>query len=164
MAYTPVAVANEFVERYGKERGIEHMKLQKLTYYAYGWWLAFEDDPLMIEGPEVWKFGPVFSSLYNVLAPFGSKPINEAQRAVPWGETPRVRAEDEHTLSVLDWIWKRYGGASSFTLSDETHKPGTPWQLEAERKGYNVPRHHRIPDTLIKECFKAEAAKLEVRA
>lgn len=38
--YTPLAVANCFLEKFGENGGIEHMKLQKLVYFSYGWWLA----------------------------------------------------------------------------------------------------------------------------
>ena len=134
------------------------MKLQKLDYYAYGWWLAYHDDPLLSEGPEVWKFGPVFGGLYRALARFGANPITEPQRAIPVGSAPII--EDEEVIAFADWIWERYGDLSSFELSDRTHRAGTPWQREAERKGYRVERHHKIPDSLIREYFKKQADTL----
>ena len=160
MAYAPLALANTFIERHG-DSGIEHMKLQKLTYYAYGWWLVYEAEPILIEGPEVWKFGPVFSSLYNVMSPFGSRPIREPQRSAPFGAPPSVHPDDERSRSLVAWVLDRYGAESSFDLSNETHKQGTPWQVEAERHRYRVPRHHRIPDDLIRQFFQREAAQLQ---
>lgn len=160
MTYQPLAVANEFVARHAAETGgIEHMKLQKLTYYAHGWWLAYEADPLLTESPEVWKFGPVFGSLYRVLCPFGARPITEPQRANPFVDPPRV--DDERALGLIDWIWNRYGGFSSLKLSDMTHEEGTPWRILAEQNGYNVPRHFAIPNDIIAQHFKEEAAKLQ---
>jgi len=38
--YSPIAIANNFVEQFGGVTGIEHMKLQKLVYCSYGWMLA----------------------------------------------------------------------------------------------------------------------------
>jgi uncharacterized phage-associated protein len=51
--------------------GAEHMKLQKLVYYAYGWWLLYHSEPIMTEPPEVWRHGPVFSSMYHALKHHG---------------------------------------------------------------------------------------------
>lgn len=158
--YTPLAVANAFLKRHGQGAGIDHMKLQKLVYYAYGWWLAYEPDPLLVEGPELWKHGPVFASLYATLAPKRSTRITEPQKSVPFSEPPIVPDDDARTNDLIDWIWGRYGQYGSFTLSDMTHAPGTPWQIEAERNSYRVSRHHKIPNQLIAECFKKEAAKL----
>jgi uncharacterized phage-associated protein len=47
------------------------MKLQKLVYYAYGWWLLYHSEPIMTEPPEVWRHGPVFSSMYHALKHHG---------------------------------------------------------------------------------------------
>lgn len=158
--YTPLALANAFLARYGSDGGIDHMKLQKLVYYAYGWWLAYEKEPLLIEGPELWKHGPVFSSLYAVLAPNRSNTITAPQRNTPLKPPPLISDNDEKALGLVDWIWERYGQFGSFRLSDMTHAPGTPWQIEAARNNYRVSRHHKIPDELIADCFRKEAEKL----
>jgi uncharacterized phage-associated protein len=158
--YTPLALANAFLSRHGNEGGIDHMKLQKLVYYAYGWWLAYEAEPLLTEGPELWKHGPVFSSLYSALAPRRSIRISAPQQASPFSPPPMVPEDDQQTNGLIDWVWGRYGQFGAFALSDMTHAKGTPWQIEAERQGYRVAQHHRIPDALISECFKKEAEKL----
>ena len=157
---SPLALANTFIQLHGEADGIEHMKLQKLAFYSYGWWLASEDQPLLTEGPELWRFGPVFSSLYSALAQFGARPIKAAQRPTPFGPIPLIPEEDVRTRAFVDWIWGRYGGYSSFRLSDLTHSKGSPWQQEAEARNYRVPLHHRIPDDTIRKYFKDEAAKL----
>lgn len=162
MPYTPLALANEFLVKADGE-GLDHMKIQKLAYYAYGWWLAYHpNEPLLSEGPELWKFGPVFAGLYRVLATHGPKTIVGPQKAVPFGVPPMLPDQGADNIrNLVDWIWDRYGGLDSFTLSDMTHAKGTPWQIEAERYNYRVPVHHRIPDSLIAECFKREADTLE---
>ncbi len=71
--HSPLALANTFIERHAGSAGITHMKVQKLCYYAHGWWLAFENEPFLTERPQVWKFGPVFASLYAALAHHGSR-------------------------------------------------------------------------------------------
>ena len=74
--YTPLAFANEFIGRSGGY-GVVHMKLQKLVYLCYGWWLVEHDDSIMSDAPEVWRHGPVFSSLYDILKGQGHAPIRD---------------------------------------------------------------------------------------
>jgi uncharacterized phage-associated protein len=164
MSYSPLALANTFIAKYGNDVGIDHMKLQKLAFFTYGWWLAYNDTPILTEGPEAWKFGPVFSSLYNVLTTQNMVPIKTPQKPVPSGETPMIPDKEERAHQWIDWIWQRYGNLSALTLSDMTHEDGTPWQIEVAAKNYRVPYHHKIPDATIKKYFQAEANRLNAAA
>lgn len=78
--YTPLAFANEFIVKAGPS-GVVHMKLQKLVYMCYGWWLVAHDEPIINEAPQVWKHGPVFKSLYSVLATHGHSRSRTLKRA-----------------------------------------------------------------------------------
>lgn len=74
LAIANLAIANTLIETHGKTAAIEHMKLQKLVCYAWGWWLAsygLASPRLTVKDPAIWKHGPVFSSLYAVLKVFG---------------------------------------------------------------------------------------------
>lgn len=165
MPYAPLAIANTFLAEHGAESGgISHMKLQKLVFLAYGWWLAYHDQPLTTEAPQVWKFGPVFSSLYSALAPFGMQPIAEPRRAVPIGPAPLIPADQTSERDLIEWIWQRYGGYSAGKLSDMTHAPGTPWQEEAEAHDYRVPRGHDIPIDRTRAYFQTLAERLNGNA
>lgn len=155
--YTPLAVANTFISLFGADRGIEHMKLQKLVYCAHGWWLASYDDAtphLLDERPQVWKHGPVFDSMYRILKVFGSSPIREPQSLNPFFDTPSVDEGDDNVRHLVHWIWSRYGHLSSFALSDLTHRPGTPWSRVASEHNYRVPFNMAIPDDYIREEFR----------
>lgn len=112
----------------------------------------------MTEGPEVWRHGPVFNSLYNSLSYVGGGRIITLQRNNPLMAEPRVDLDDIPVLSLIGWIWDRYGHFSGFDLSSMTHEAGTPWQVEAERNNYRVPMNYRIPDSLIREYFAQEAS------
>ena len=39
--------------------GVDHLKLQKLVYYAQGFHLGNEREPLFNEGLHAWQYGPV---------------------------------------------------------------------------------------------------------
>lgn len=157
MAYTPLALANTFVSRYGADGNLDHMKLQKLDFYAYGWWLAYNDTPILTEPPQVWRHGPVFSSLYAALRPFGSASILKPVGG-PNSTPPLIPDWEKTTLEWVDWIWGRYGHLNALQLSDMTHEVGTPWQMEAQARDYRVPNHHPIPDWTTKQYFKNLAA------
>jgi uncharacterized phage-associated protein len=151
---TPLKIANTFIAKYGSETGLEHLKIQKLVYYVYGWWLFNSESPVTDEAPQVWRYGPVFKSLYNAFKTYGSKPIKTIQGANPFADP-----ETEHTPDInatIDWVWMRYGHLSAGQLSDMTHKVGTPWQIEASKNDYKVPLNYNIDPELIKTCFRAE--------
>lgn len=152
--YPPLAIANEFIARCRHHDGIEHIKLQKLVYYANGWWLAFHPEPLVDELPEVWKYGPVFPSLYQVLKVYGRSPIKYAQSRSPFHEPDRVDEGDEETMNLIHWTWRRYGHLSSFALSDMTRKVGTAWHRLAAEHNFMVPEGLDIPMVYIAEEFR----------
>lgn len=160
--YNSVAIANRLLEAHGKDAGIEHMKLQKLVYCAYGWWLAhaeLEGRRLTSDGPEIWKHGPVFPDLYHAFKVFGRKPITQMQSTNPFAAPANVDANDEEIRPLITWIWGRYGHLSSFELSDMTHKQGTPWFRVAEERGFSVQMSTRIPDEYILEEFSGLMVK-----
>lgn len=156
--YKPLAFANEFIAKAGPS-GAEHMKLQKLTYLAYGWWLAYYDDPILSEGPQVWTHGPVFKSLYFALRTFGRAPVTTMQPDGPFGQVLRVDNTDAEVLSLLDWIWGRYGSKSAYYLSDLTHESGSPWRQVAEEHEFKVPMDTPIPVSIIKEHYRKLATE-----
>ena len=151
--YPPLAVANWFIANHGQP-GLEHMKLQKLVYCAHGWWLVSKPDSFLTERPQVWKYGPVFKSLYHVLKPFGRTPISNTQAAGPFEEAPIVSSSDSEIVPLLQWIWKRYGHLSSFALSEMTHEKNTAWYRRADEFGFEVPHGLEIPDDLVKSEFQ----------
>jgi uncharacterized phage-associated protein len=149
--YQPLAIANEFIGRSGGG-GSEHMKLQKLVYISYGWWIAYQETPLCIEQPEVWRHGPVFPSLYHALKNYGRDCITILQ-GDPFGSPPRVDDDDGLVIGLIDWVWSRYGEKSAFYLSDLTHQPDTPWQTIAKKNNFRVPFHTTIPDEVIRDHY-----------
>jgi uncharacterized phage-associated protein len=156
--YTPLALVNTFIDRYGREDGISHMKLQKLCYYAYGWWIAKHHEPLLTDAPEVWRYGPVFGTLYQALRGFGGRPIREPLQDLLSPSVASVpRIMDDDVVAFVDAIWGAYGRYTDIELSEMTHKTGSPWRIEAERHDYRVPKHYKIPDEVIKEYFTSDS-------
>ena len=157
--YRPLAIANSLITAFGYVDGIDHMKLQKLVYLAHGWWLAYHDGPVVDERPQVWRYGPVFPSMYRVLAGNGTRPIKFSQRDAPFGPPPNIDDEDDNVRGLMDWIWSRYGGYTAVQLSDMTHELGTPWRTIAMQHDYRVPRNFEMPDQLVRNYFREVEAR-----
>ena len=143
--YRPIVFANEFIEL-AQPDGAEHMRLQKLVYYAYGWWLKYHSNSIISEPPQVWQFGPVFQSLYHALKHHGRSPITTLQNDLPFGEPPQLDRDDEDAHKLARFVWSRYREFSSFQLSDRTHAPGSAWRIVAEKHNWRVPQDTPIPD------------------
>lgn len=157
-SYSSLAFANEFIKRAAKEGGVSHLKLQKLCFFAYGWWLSAHEKPIMTHPPKVWKYGPVFDDLYNVLAGFGGREIKEPQKLLPFKEAPVIPEGEKEIEELIDFVWARYGGYSAIKLSDMTHEPDTPWEIVARENEYRVPRNTPIPDYITAAYFKKISA------
>lgn len=146
MAYPAIKIANELIARHGRHGKIDPMKLQKLLYFANGWWLALTGQPLINERPQVWRYGPVFRPIYQRFSRYGRNPITKPDAIFPLRHVPERLTEDEdEVLHLLDWVWAEYGAKSGSELSDETHRAGTPWRKIAEQSGFEVPENTTIP-------------------
>ena len=104
---------------------LRHMKLQKLCYYAQGFWLAIaEGDPLFDEEFSAWQYGPVSYDLWRRFRSFRSSPIPAP------AEYPEVLTGNERTF--LDLVIARFEGHHDLELSTMTHRED-PWRDTRER-------------------------------
>ena len=154
MAYSSTTIANYFIKKYGENGNLTPMKLIKLSYIAYGWYLALTNNTkeLICEKPQAWNFGPVFPSLYHNLKEFKKSAIKEPLDI----QTKDIITDED--AKFLDKIWNIYGNKDGAYLSAITHTPETPWS-QTYPKGYNV----EIPDELIFEHYHSKIQrKIEI--
>ena len=72
-------VTNYFIWFFQKHGDlITNLKLQKLLYFAQGWFLALYDTPLFKEEIQAWIHGPVVATVYHSYKGFGYGPITAA--------------------------------------------------------------------------------------
>lgn len=152
------SIANFFLElAWENNEPVTPMKLQKLVYYAHGWNLGLNDEPLLDELVEAWRYGPVIPSIYHEFKHFGTKPISEKAKYIDL-KTLRLYDHplpaDENVLRLLQKIWEVYGKASAIKLSNMTHQPGTPWYRVYDPNG---PRNQKIDNDIIKNYFREKA-------
>jgi uncharacterized phage-associated protein len=165
MTYPALAVANAFIA-IAKETGstdITPMKVQKLVYYAHGWYLATQDQPLINEQIEAWQYGPVVRSVYTVAKHYGNSPIKQLlaePELTATGALEMVARTLNHDNSkalkpFLDWIWTQYGRFSGTQLSNMTHETDSPWHnVVFGKHGGQVPLGTDIDQEIIKSHFK----------
>lgn len=161
MAYDAKQIATEFIQL-AREDGkkLTPMQLQKLVYFAYGWYLAITGERLIDERVGAWKWGPVIPSLYNAFREYGSDPIGDVPGELYFdGAELKVRKfplisndsrRDDAARSVIRRVWEIYGGYSASTLSSMTHEPNSPWSMT---DGKDI-RGTNISDDLIKNYFR----------
>lgn len=162
--FNPKSIANYFLDL-AKASGkpISPMKLQKLVYYAHGWYAGYTRQPLINEAVEAWQYGPVIPSLYHEFKRFGSGQIhgkamifdNVGVREAPTPSDPAI-------CTFLNNVWNSYGPYEGITLSEMTHASGTPWDVTwSECQGV---RGADIPFERISNWFGEAVAKTQQTA
>ena len=170
MAWNPKAIANYFLSlAEGDGIFITPMKIQKLVYYAHGWYLALTGKPLINEQVEAWKFGPVISTLYHEMKDFSDRPITKkfrSARVLPDGTAewriPIIgdNSDPDHKVrDVLDRVWKVYGRYTAVQLSNLAHENGSPWDTVYKRYQGKIPKHTDIPTEEIEKYFRSKAKR-----
>ncbi len=124
-------IANYFLTLPDEEAGdsISNLKLQKLCYYAQGFYLAFFNTPLFDDKIEAWQHGPVIKSLYHNYSDRGSM-------GIPYIEKLDLAIYPKRVRELLKEIYKIYGQYSAWRLRELTHRE-PPWK-EAYEKGATV--------------------------
>lgn len=129
MPHSPRSIANFFLNK-AKEEGVEltALKLQKLVYYAAGYYSAYTGSPLMNCSIEAWEYGPVVPQLYHEFKEFGGKPITRLAAEHDFtDEAAPIPTNDKTAMSVAEFVWENYKKYSALQLSEMTHRPNSPW-------------------------------------
>lgn len=161
--FSPKAIANYFLDLAAASgQSITPMKLQKLVYYAHGWYAGYTQQPLINEPVEAWQYGPVIPSLYHEFKRFGSGTIKGKATdfdSQGFGEVPPP--SDPNIRAFLENVWKSYGRYTGIALSEMTHSADSPWHETwvkcAGMKGVD------IPFSSIAEHFKAAVQKTQAQ-
>jgi uncharacterized phage-associated protein len=163
MLYSAIAVANWFIEKNKTDAcDLTHLKIQKLLYYAQGWFLGNFEVPLFDDPIEAWKHGPVIRSIYLALRDFKKNQIVNlilgptlVDNKIVSGY-PAIDPEDNKSIDFLNNYWGIYSKISPWVLVNDTHQPGTPWQQIYSEFGFE----NIIPKELMLTYFKALVEKL----
>jgi len=153
MAHSPASIANFFINK-AKEEGIEltALKLQKLVYYAAGYYSGYTHKPLLNCSIEAWDYGPVVPQLYREFKEFGGSPITRFAPEHPFTDDPApIPTNDKEAMGIAEFVWQNYKNYSALALSEMTHQSGSPWQKARDaRPGV---RDADVDEKLLAEHF-----------
>ncbi|MCK5537110.1 MAG: SocA family protein [Thiomargarita sp.] len=119
--------------------GLTNLKLQKLVYYAQGFYLAMFDKPLFAEPIEAWTHGPVVPKLYHAYKQYG-------QDCVPISDDFSLEQLNHEIFELLNEVYCVFGQYTAWKLRDMTHEE-LPWKNH-EYEG------SMIPHSELKSYFK----------
>lgn len=131
--YTCQDIANYFLalcDRLDAGDAITNLKLQKLVYYAQGFYLAITGRRLFNEQLEAWQHGPVVPELYHKYKQYGFQALEPDQDF-------QIASIDGDTRDILDEVYNVYGQFSAWKLRDLTHQE-PPWLNAKERTGNTI--------------------------
>jgi len=139
--YNSISMAKHLAFVYRKYNyKYNNTKLQKLLYACYGSILVLKDNAELIdEKPKILPFGPVFSKVleYIKLNPnFTPEPLLNIEKDVD---------------SIVNQIVKQYGKYSAMSLTNWSHKKGSPWYVMFIEK--NCQFSTEIPNELMIQYF-----------
>ena len=127
------------------------MQALKLTYIAQGFHLALEERPFFQENAYAWKYGPVIQEVYNHLKRVSTDNIIQF--------VEDVSSFNKKQKEILRVVFNKYIKFDAWSLSQLTHRPGTPWHQSFELPLTKVRRldllrpqivlHRQLPKTSV---------------
>ena len=146
MAEITARQAADYFIAFSREAGdpLTNLKLQKLLYYAQGWYLALYGRPLFDERIEAWPHGPVVPPVYGQFKGWGWEPIG--------GE---IRKPFLHirVKKHLDEIMNVFGIYPAYALERMTHRE-PPWQDARGGIPLDQPSHAIITHDSMRRYFR----------
>jgi len=128
-------LANNILRRSFKQKiPVTPMKLQKLLYFIYRDYLQQTGEILFPERFEVWRYGPVISSVYHEFKRYGSRPITDYSKDSA-GDAYVVE-EDDVLRSIIEDNWERFKAMSGIEMSRLTHLEGSAWAKALDKRQY----------------------------
>lgn len=114
-------VANFFLKLVDRESGstITPLKLQKILYYAQGYYLAYYNQELFNEDFQAWAHGPANEQIYEKYKDCGFQ-------AIPFPSNESIPVIDDSISDFLTDIWETFGIYDGKYLEEQTHKED-PW-------------------------------------
>lgn len=137
---------------------ITNLALQKLLYFAHGWFFAIYDEPLIKNKFEAWKYGPVQRVIYDQFKGFSDGPIQGVRATyinpVSGDEEFRPLNIQPAHADLLTGVLEKYAGFSAGQLVEESHVEDGPWEYVWQQAEEAIYPGMKIPDALILDHFK----------
>lgn len=137
-SYTAIQIAKYFIKIAIDEKpsvSLTNLKLQKILYYAQGWYIANFNKLLFDDPIEAWEFGPVIPNVYHEYKRYRNRPIVD----IPTDND--INVLDVKTKEFLEKVWNVYKNYTGTQLVDFTHME-SPWKegrkIRADKPMYQI--------------------------
>src|SRR5216683_3310653 len=149
--YDAITIAKYLIKKAkeDKVKDLTNLKLQKILYYAQGWYLANNNKKLFSDQICAWKLGPVVRSVYDLFSNNGNRPIDMNVNANDVSEL------DQNTKKFLDTLWKVYKNMNGAELVTYTHQE-KPWKEAWSKRNDKDSEDDVISADSIKEYFESK--------
>lgn len=127
---------------------VTNMKLQKLLFYSYAWYMVETGKKLFDDEVVAWKYGPVIVAAYHAYEQYGADTIKEADD----GDPDKLNSLAKE---IIEDVFNVYGGMGGIDLANLSHTE-QPWLQTFEEGKNNI-----IPDDLILEYYTAKKERAE---
>lgn len=134
-----------------KDYEITPLALQKLLYYAQGFYYALRGDYLFDEDCEASAHGPVYPNIYSKYSHFGHDPI-KCQCSYDLSE---------EKISLLEGVLRSFGCYTGKFLEKFTHSE-MPWNKAITAKRHEATQNAIISKDFIGEYFTKVAEKYNI--
>ena len=159
-----LAIANYFIQT-ALQQGLANKdfppaKVHGLVYLAHGWLLG-SAGAAVIKGHVCANTDGIFIPDLKEAGCWGTKNVTQlvsivemdAKRGIMVEHTPTL-APQNPTLQALGWVWKTYGGLTSFNIGQHIKETGGPWD-----KVWHDPARHGdeprpVPNPMIRAWFR----------
>ncbi len=126
---------------------LTNMKLQKLLYYCYAWFLVDREnkETLFDEAIKAWQYGPVVRSVYSVYAKKGadniSFPLDSSGKKLEISDE-EIRLNNllnGNTRELIMEVFSEYGNSSAIDLMKLSHfeQPWNSAYKDGEKESIN---------------------------
>lgn len=153
----PRAVANLLLDIAADDQiAVGHVKLQKLLYFAHGFYLNRFGQPLVSGHFEAWKHGPVHPAVYRAFSDAGCKAITfrAMKEDILAGTTELVApAGDRDCIRAVTQVVRNMGAMNDWALVELSHAPGGPWAEVVEKMAAGLAFGARIEHDVIRSLF-----------
>jgi uncharacterized phage-associated protein len=152
------AVANAILEKaFAERKPITPLKLQKLLYYAHGYYSGAYRKALIDQPFEAWQYGPVAPAIYHEFKNFGNTPITRLAEEHDWDIDDSIPVvadfdDDSNVRRVINYVWRQYAALPATTLSEMTHQSGSPWDKTIKSNVFGL-KNVDIDQSVIQEYF-----------
>ena len=163
MAYDVRDVGNAVLEAAAKGGfALSNMSLNKIVYFAHGWFLAQYGEPLVDSAFEAWQYGPVHPQIYRQFKSYKDQPIRSRLTKIDLAtgaQVPYRVSLPSREAELIERITLFYGRFTAAKLVEISHQPGAPWdQVWCSAEAAPCPGM-QIPDSVTESFYRGQFAK-----